>query len=311
MKREVLFMSAREVNEKPHIGFIGLGHMGSHMATRLLDAGYALTVYDRTRERTVPFKERGAVVVQTPRDVAAGSEFTLSCVTDDAALDEVMYGREGALSVARPGVTYIDLSTVSPMESRKIYDFAREKRAEMIDAAVSGSVPQVEAGDLVIFVGGDPQSYEKCLPILQVLGHKTFYMGASGMGTTMKLVVNTMLGLGMQALAEAFSLGEKAGLDKKQLIEVLGQTTVLSPSIRSKLENVQAEVYPVNFALELMYKDFSLILQEAHARSVPMPATAAAHQMFAAASAENVKGDFSAIVHFMETLSGIAAQPVS
>lgn len=303
-------MAARDVSAKPHVGFIGLGHMGSHMAIRLLDAGYALTVYDRTKERTQPFKERGANVVLTPRDVAGGSEITLSCVTNDTALDNVMFGREGALSVARPGATYIDLSTVSPMESRKIYDAAREKRAEMIDAAVSGSVPQVESGDLVIFVGGDQQTYEKCLPILQVLGHKTFYMGANGMGTTMKLVVNTMLGLGMQALAEAFSLGEKAGLDKKQLIEVLGQTTVLSPSMRSKLENVKNEVYPVNFALSLMYKDFSLILQEAYARNVPMPATAASHQMFAAASAENVKGDFSAIVHFMETLSGIAARPV-
>jgi 3-hydroxyisobutyrate dehydrogenase len=304
-------MPEREVTAKPNIGFIGLGHMGSHMATRLLDAGYPLTVYDRTREKTLPFKERGATVVLTPRDVAAGSEITMSCVTNDTALEEVMFGREGALAVARPGATYIDLSTVSPMESRRIYNAAKEKRAEMIDAAVSGSVPQVEAGDLVIFVGGDQQVYEECLPILQVLGHKTFYMGASGMGTTMKLVVNTLLGLAMQALAEAFSLGEKAGLDKKQLIEVLGQTTVLSPSVRSKLENVEKEVYPVNFALDLMYKDFSLILQESHARSVPMPATAAAHQMFAAASAENVKGDFSAIVHFMETLSGIAARPVS
>ncbi|HLI09188.1 MAG TPA: NAD(P)-dependent oxidoreductase [Ktedonobacteraceae bacterium] len=303
-------MPTREGNTKPHVGFIGLGHMGSHMATRLLDAGYALTVYDRTRERTQPFRERGATVAQTPRDVAAGSEFTLSCVTNDAALDEIMFGREGALSVARPGATYIDLSTVSPVESRKIYGAAREKRAEMLDAAVSGSVPQVESGDLVIFVGGEQQVYEKCQPILQVLGHKIFHMGGNGMGTTMKLVVNTLLGLSIQALAEAFSLGEKAGLDKKQLIEVLDQTAVLSPSIRSKLENVQNEVYPVNFALSLMYKDFSLILQEAHEREVPMPATAAAHQMFAAASAEGVAGDFSAIVHFMETLSGIAARAV-
>ena len=303
-------MPAEEVTKKPNIGFIGLGHMGAHMAMRLLDAGYNLTVYDRTREKTQPFKERGAAVAQTPRDVAAGSEVTMSAVTDDAALDEVMFGREGALSVARIGAVYIDLSTVSPMESRKVYDTAREQRAEMIDAAVSGSVPQVESGDLVIFVGGDQPTYEKCLPILDVLGHKVFYMGASGMGTTMKLVVNTLLGLGMQALAEAFSLGEKAGLDKKQLIDVLGQTSALAPAVRIKLENVQQENYPVNFALDLMYKDFNLILRQAHTLSVPMPSTSAAHQMFAAANAENIRADFSAIVKFMEMLSGLSARQV-
>jgi 3-hydroxyisobutyrate dehydrogenase-like beta-hydroxyacid dehydrogenase len=301
-------MSSEEVTKKPNIGFIGLGHMGSHMAMRLLDAGYNLTVYDRTREKTQPFKERGAAVAQTPREVAAGSEVTMSCVTDDMALDEVMFGNEGALSVARIGAMYIDLSTVSPMESRKIYDAAKEKRAEMIDTAVSGSVPQVESGSLVIFVGGDQPTYEKCLPILEVLGHKIFYMGASGMGTTMKLVVNTLLGLSMQALAEAFSLGEKAGLDKKQLIDVLGQTSVLAPAVSTKLENVEQENYPVNFALDLMYKDFNLVLRQAHALSVPMPSTAAAHQMFAAANAEGSSEDFSAIVKFMELLSGLTAR---
>lgn len=301
-------MSSEDVTKKPNIGFIGLGHMGSHMATRLLDAGYNLTVYDRTREKTQPFKERGAAVAQTPREVAAGSEVTMSCVTDDAALDEVMFGNEGALSVARIGAMYIDLSTVSPMESRKIYDAAKEKRAEMIDAAVSGSLPQVTSGSLVIFAGGDQPTYEKCLPILEVLGHKIFYMGASGMGTTMKLVVNTLLGLGMQALAEAFSLGEKAGLDKKQLIDVLGQTVVLAPAISIKLENVREENYPVNFALDLMYKDFNLVLRQAYALSVPMPATAAAHQMFAAANAEGTVEDISAIVKFMEMLSGLGAR---
>lgn len=303
-------MQSEEGTKKPNVGFIGLGHMGAHMATRLLDAGYHVTVYDRTREKTQPFRERGAAVAQTPRDVSAGSEVTMSCVTDDAALDEVMFGHNGALSVARIGAVYIDLSTVSPMESRKVYEFAREKRAEMIDAAVSGSVPQVEAGDLVIFVGGDQSTYEKCQPILDVLGNKIYYMGASGMGTTMKLVVNTLLGLGMQALAEAFSLGEKAGLDKKLLIEVLSQTPVLAPATRGKLENVREENYPTNFSLDLMYKDFNLILRQANGLSVPMPSTAAAHQMFAAARAEGHKGDFSAIVKFMEMLSGLPARKV-
>jgi 3-hydroxyisobutyrate dehydrogenase-like beta-hydroxyacid dehydrogenase len=131
-------------------------------------------------------------------------------------------------------------------------------------------------------------------------------MGESGMGTTMKLVVNTLLGLGMQAIAEAITLGEKAGLDKRLLLEVLGETTVLTPSQKSKLENVKREKYPTNFALSLMHKDFSLVLNRAYDLSVSMPATAAAQQIQTAAIANEMDGDFSIIVQFMEKLAGLS-----
>ena len=126
----------------------------------------------------------------------------------------------------------------------------------MLDAAVSGSVPQVEQGSLVIFVGGEHETFEQCKPVSGRPGHISFYMGQSGMGTTMKLVVNTLLGLGMQALAEAIALGEKAGLEKDLLLDVLDQTAVLTPGQKSKLQNVRQEQYPTNFALSLMHKDF-------------------------------------------------------
>src|SRR5207253_8918756 len=135
--------------------------------------------------------------------------------------------------------------------------------AAMIDAAVSGSVPQVDQGSLVIFVGGDQQTYQQCRAILEILGQHIFYMGSSGMGTTMKLVVNTLLGLGMQALAEAIVLGEKAGIQKGLLLDVLGQTTVLTAGQKAKLANVKREQYPTQFALSLQHKDLRLILSEA------------------------------------------------
>jgi 3-hydroxyisobutyrate dehydrogenase-like beta-hydroxyacid dehydrogenase len=175
----------------------------------------------------------------------------------------------------------------------------------MIDAAVSGSVPQVEQGSLVIFVGGEQRTFEQCKPILDVLGQNSFYMGASGMGTTMKLVVNTLLGLGMQALAEAIALGEKAGLEKGLLLDVLGQTAVLTPGQKSKLENVRREQYPTNFALSLMHKDFSLVLSQAYDLSVSMPATAVAQQMYTAAMAKGMDEDFSTMIKFMKELAGL------
>src|SRR5256714_14239336 len=129
-------------------------------------------------------------------------------------------------------------------------------------------------------------------------------MGASGMGTTMKLVVNTLLGLGMQALAEAIALGEKAGVEKGLLLDVLGQTAVLTPGQKSKLENVRREQYPTNFALSLMHKDLSLVLSQASDVSVSMPATAAAQQMSRASTAKAMDADFSVWIQFMAELAG-------
>ncbi len=249
---------------KPDLGFIGMGHMGSHMAQRLLDAGYQVTVYDRTREKAQEVGQRGALVAPTPKELAANCQVVLVCVTDDEAQHDVMFGPEGALAGVHAGSIIIDLSTVSPDASRRLFQAAREQGVPMIDAAVSGSVPQVDQGSLVIFVGGEQETYEQCKPILDVLGQNSFSMGASGMGTTMKLVVNTLLGLGMQALAEAIALGEKAGIEKGLLLDVLGQTAVLTPGQKSKLENVRREQYPTNFALSLMHKDFSLVLSQAY-----------------------------------------------
>jgi 3-hydroxyisobutyrate dehydrogenase-like beta-hydroxyacid dehydrogenase len=232
----------------------------------------------------------------------------MSCVTNDEALDNVMFGPDGALAGAQKGNTFIDMSTVSPDASRRLYSAAKEKGVPVLDAAVSGSVPQVEQGSLVIFIGGEQAVYEQCKPILSVLGKQCFYIGASGMGTTMKLVVNTLLGLGLQAVAEAIILGEKSGIEKGKLLDVLGQTTVIAPAHKSKLDNVRKEEYPANFALPLMFKDFGLIMKQAEALAVPMPATAAAHQMYAAAMAKGMEDDYSVVIKLMEELAGLPGQ---
>jgi len=293
---------------KPSIGFIGMGHMGSHMAQRLLDAGYQVTVYDRTEEKAQELEHRGAMFAQTPKELAANCQVVMACVTNDEAQHDVMFGPDGALAGAHAGSVIIDLSTVSPDASRRLFQAAKEQGVSMIDAAVSGSVPQVEQGSLVIFVGGEQEIYQQCKPILDVLGQNSFYMGASGMGTTMKLVVNTLLGLGMHALAEAIALGEKAGVEKELLLDVLGKTAVLTPGQKSKLENVRREQYPTNFALSLMHKDFSLVLSQAYDVSVSMPATAAAQQMYTAAMAKGMDADFSIMIQFMEELAGLSTR---
>src|SRR5260370_37138004 len=259
-----MVMTTKGNNMKQRIGFIGMGRMGSHMAQRLLEAGDQLAIYDRTPERAQEVAQQRATVARKRRELAAQCEVLMVCVTDDEDQQSVIFGQDGALAGVHGGSMIIDLSTVSPDASRRLYQAAKQQGVSMIDAAVSGSVPQVEQGSLVIFVGGEQDTYQQCKPILDVLGKSSSYMGASGLGTTMKLVVNTMLGVGMQALAEAITLGEKAGIEKGLLLQVLGQTAVLTPGQKLKLDNVSHERYPTTFALSLMDKDFALIEHLAH-----------------------------------------------
>jgi 3-hydroxyisobutyrate dehydrogenase len=293
-------------HSRPGIGFIGMGHMGSHMVKRLLRGGYHLTVYDRTAERARAMSQLGASVAETPRALAARSNVIISCVTNDRALDAVMQAPDGALAGVHAESVIIDMSTVAPQASRHLFQAAQAKGVPMIDAAVSGSVPQVEQGSLVIFVGGERETYERCKPVLDVLGKQSTYLGSSGKGTTMKLVVNLLLGLGRQALAEALVLGEKAGLEREQLITVLKQTAVVSPRQQADLEHARLREYPADFALALMSKDFQLMLDEAFEVSAPLPVTAVAQQLATAAMPGYGEEDASAIIQFMEALAGLS-----
>jgi 3-hydroxyisobutyrate dehydrogenase-like beta-hydroxyacid dehydrogenase len=283
--------------------------MGSRMAQRLLAAGYNLTVHDRTRERARPLEQSGAKFAPTPRRVAAAVDVVLSSLTDDAALEKVMFGPEGALTVARPGTTFIEMSTVSPRTSIRLHEAASPRGLAVLDAPVSGSTPQAEEGQLVILVGGKEEMYREYLPILNVLGRSSFYMGPAGSGTAAKLCLNTLLGVGIQALAEAIALGLRSGLDHERLLQVLGTTSVLSPSQKSKLEHAKTGEYPATFPLRLMYKDFGLISQRALELSVAMPSTAAAAQVCAVEHAQHDgqgEEDFSAVIRTAQRMAGLA-----
>jgi len=292
---------------KPRLGFIGLGGMGGRMARRLLNAGYDLTVYDRTRERARPLERAGARFAPTPGRVAATVDVVLSSLTDDTAVKEVMSGPEGAFASARPGTTFIEMSTISPHTSEQLH-LAGAGVVDVLDAPVSGSTPQAETGQLLILVGGNQDVFRKCLPIFTVLGTQLHYMGPAGSGTATKLCLNTLLGVGMQVLAEAIALGLRSGLDRERLLRLLGNTTVLSPSQKSKLEHARVGEYPATFPLRLMYKDFSLISQQALELSVPMPSTAAAAQVCAVENAgyqTREDEDFSVVIRTAQQMAGL------
>jgi 3-hydroxyisobutyrate dehydrogenase-like beta-hydroxyacid dehydrogenase len=290
---------------QPRLGFIGLGAMGSRIARRLLDAGYPLAVYNRTLEKAQPLADAGAQVCDSPSRLAQQSDVVLTMLSDDAAVEAVIFGTDGVLAGIAPGATILELSSIYPATSRKIAAAASKQGVAFLDAPVSGSTPQAEAGSLVMYVGGDAEVFERHRPIFEVISNASFRMGPHGAGATMKLVVNGLLGLEMQALAEAFTLGERAGLDRAALIEVLAQAPVLTAGQKAKLPNARGQTYPTQFALRLMWKDFGNVLRLAGEQQVPIPATAAAYQVFTIEQRKGIEEDFSAVIRTMEELAGV------
>ena len=190
-----------------------------------------------------------------------------------------------------------------PATSHELYDLSGEAGVKFLDSPVSGSTPTAEEGTLTLFCGGDEELFQAAQPIFSSIAKQYFYLGGSGSGTAMKLVANTLLGVGMQAIAESVALGQKEGLDRHRLLEVLSHTAVVAPAHLGKLSRADAGDYGVQFALALMNKDFRLVLETAAAAKVPMPATSAAFQMNVVELGEGKEEDFSAVITLMERLA--------
>ena len=290
----------RKITKNHRLGFIGLGHLGSPMARRLLSAEFPMVVYNRDNNRTQPLSSLGAKVVRDPKTLAGEVDVVLSCVANDAAVDAVYLGEGGVLRNARPDTLVIEMSTVSPDTSRKIHRVGRELGISVLDVAVSGSTPAAEAGMLTLLGGGERQDFDAAEAIFAALAKQWFYMGPSGSGVSMKLVVNTLLGIGMQAVAEAVALGGALGLPRDLLFDTLAKTAVVSPVQVGKLGSTKRHDYASQFPIRLMQKDFGLALSAARRASLSLPATEAAAAVNAAESASGGEEDFSAVVRWME-----------
>ena len=293
------------------VGFIGLGNMGSRIAQRLLDHGYRLEVHDRDSTKTEALAANGADVAKNVFELARTADVLLSCLTNDEAVRSVYLGPAGVLAGARTGTAVLEMSTISPESSRELHRLSAQRGIEVLDVAISGSTPAAEQGMLTLLVGGSEDLFRAAEPIFQSIAKQYFLLGGPGSGTTMKLVVNTLLGLGMQAIAEAVVLGEKAGLDRKRLLEVLSKTAVVAPAHVGKLAKIATNDYSPQFPLRLMNKDFDLILNAAAKAQVRMPATEAAFYVNSEELAGENDEDFSAVLRRMEEVSGVANPLVS
>ena len=288
-------------------GFIGLGNMGSRIAQRLLHHGYHLSVYDMDLAKADAIAAQGGVVAKNIAELAQTADVLLSCLTNDEAVRSVYTGPEGVFAGARAGTVILEMSTISPERSRELHTLGARGGIEVLDVAISGSTPAAEEGALTLLVGGNRELFAAAEPIFQAVAKRYFLLGGPGSGTAMKLVVNTLLGVGMQAIAEAVVLGEKAGLDRARLLEVLAQTAVIAPAHVGKLAAAAVDDYSPQFPLRLMNKDFQLILKAAAQEHLPMPATEAAFRVNSDELAHNDEEDFSAVLRRTEDVAGIRA----
>ena len=287
----------------PKLGFIGIGSMGRPIARRLLQAGYKVSVYNRDRAKAEALAGSGATVKESVAELASAADVILSCLANDDAVRSVYAGPEGVFANVHPGTVVIEMSTVNPEISQELYKLGSARAVSVLDVPISGSTPAAEQGTLTLFGGGDEKIFHNAEPIFRAVAHQYFYLGPSGSGTTMKLVVNALLGVGMQAIAEAVTLGQKAGLNRDRLFDVLSHTAVIAPAHAGKLAKVARNDYTPQFAIGLMNKDFRLILETAARIQVPMPVTAAAFQINTAEAADSTEEDFSAVIRLAENLA--------
>ncbi len=286
------------------LAFIGLGNMGSRIARRLMDHGYELCVYDKDATKAKELAQQGAVVAKSILQLATTVDVVLSCLTNDEAVQNVYSGPEGVFASAKPESVVLEMSTISPESSRVLHRLGAKRGIKVLDVAISGSTPAAEQGIVTLLAGGDEELFRAAEPIFQAVAKQYFLLGGSGSGTAMKLVVNTLLGVGMQAIAEAVVLGEKAGLDRERLLTVLSKTAVVAPAHLGKLARAAVHNYSEQFPLRLMNKDFQLILDAAAQEKVSMPVTEAAFYVNSDELERDAEQDFSAVLRRMEEIAG-------
>jgi 3-hydroxyisobutyrate dehydrogenase-like beta-hydroxyacid dehydrogenase len=258
--------------------------MGSRIAGRLLDAGNEVSGTNRTRSKAQPLIDRGLQWRDSPREVAAAADVVFSMVTDDAALDAIASGPDGILAGLEEGKIYIDMSTVSPQASRELADRVTALGAHMLDAPVSGSIPQAESGTLAIFVGGDEDAFATVEALLHELGQAVTRVGTNGQGLLIKLAVNISLAVQTLAFSEGLLLAERGGVDPRVAAEAMSTSSIGSPMLKARVPLLLDLPEHAWFDVTLMEKDIRLARQAADELGLVLPSAAVADQMLVRAS---------------------------
>ena len=266
--------------EQLSVALIGLGTMGSGMASNLLKAGFPLTVHNRTSSKAIPFAGMGARVASSPAEASTGASIIITMLSDDNASRETWLGNSGALAAASKSTVLIESSTVSPTWIAELAQHASAQELDLLDAPVTGSRLQSEQGQLTFLVGGPEQALAKATPVLRAMSKEIVHLGPVTSGAKMKLVNNFLCGAQVASLAEAMAWIERSGLDRETALNVLNNGAPGSPLLRTVSTRMADRDYTVNFLLELMTKDLAYANREASKSGVTLELAMAATGLF-------------------------------
>jgi 3-hydroxyisobutyrate dehydrogenase len=286
------------------VTLMGLGAMGSGMAQRLLDAGFELTIFNRTPERAKRLLEAGATLAETPREAVQNAEMVICIVADDNASYAVWLGPNGALGNVKPGTVLIESSTLTPAWVRELAAEAAKRNCDFLDAPVTGSKPQAEAGQLTFLVGGDAAVLDRARPVLKTMSRDIRYFGPTSSGAKVKLLNNLLNGIQVSSFAEMLSLAERMGIDAKAAAEFISTAAPGSPIVKIALQRMTEPDFTPNFSVRLMAKDLAYATAEGALLSMEMPIANAARKLYETAIAEGLGAkDFCAVIEVLRTKS--------
>lgn len=291
------------------IGFIGLGIMGNPMAKNLLKAGYPMTVMDINSDFVKDVVNEGATGVPTSREVAEKSDVIITMVPDSPEVEQVVFGEQGVILGIRSGMLFINMSTIAPVTSRRVYEALSEKGVDALDAPVSGGDVGAKAGTLSIMVGGTDAAFQRALPIFEALGKNIVHIGEAGAGQVTKACNQIIVGMTIQAVAEAMTLAKKSGVDIVKVRDALLGGFAQSRILDLHGKRIINGNYQPGFKIKLHRKDMNIALQTGRDLSVPLYGTAlVAEQMDAILAQGNGELDHSALALFMEQLANVGKE---
>ena len=291
------------------VGFIGIGLMGSQMSRKILEAGYPLTVWNRKKEKALPLLSAGAKWADSPKAVAQASDVVITIVTDSAASEEVICGKNGVLEGAHPGLVLIDMGSIAPEMSRSIAERARARGIPLLDAPVTGNPKVASEGKLGLMVGGPKETFDACLPLFEKMGVKIIHVGENGKGTTLKLINNLIMGVAIEAVAEALVLASKAGIDPRKVLEITSVGGARTGAMETRGPRMIQHDFSPHFSVNNMHKDLTGALKLGEEVGVSLPATSISREMLRAAKAQG-KGDMDSciVMTVIEALANTTVQ---
>ena len=288
------------ITDRQKVALLGLGTMGSGMANNLLKAGFSLTVYNRSRAKALALEQAGATVASSPAEAAKDADVVLSMLADDVASRAVWLGSEGALGAMQPGSIAVESGTVSPEWVAELHEQATARGIRLLDAPVTGSRPQAEAGQLVFLAGGEVSTVEQARPVLSAMSKEVLHLGPVGSGVQLKLINNFLCGVQVASFAEALTWIERTGLNRETALTFLQGAAPGSGIVKAMSDRMTKRTYEVNFLLRLMHKDLRYAHAAAAGFHVPLATAETASELFEQAENEgHAEQDMSAVVEVL------------